>query len=395
MSSSAASWLETALARPTGQRIPVAGPWITRLEVDYVADAAASAWYQNANTYHQRFEQAFADYLGVKRAMSLPSCTSAIHLALLALGVGPGDEVIVPDVTWIASAAPVTYVGATTVFADVDPVTWCLCPQSLQACITAKTKAVIPVDLYGGMADYHAINAIAAEHGIAVIEDAAEAAGAIFHGRKAGSLGRVGVFSFHGSKTLTTGEGGMLVTDDQALFDLAAFLRDHGRPPGDRMFFNRQVAYKYKMSAMQAAMGLAQVQRLEELIARKQEIFGWYQEELGRLPGVRLNAQPAETRNAYWMVSPVWDQRYAIDKVGMMKSLDERGIDSRPFFSPLSSLPAYAAQPQAALARQRNAAAYSFASRAVNVPSALLLTRQQVATVGQAVREILDQHRQG
>src|SRR6266850_1354070 len=196
------------------ERIPVAGPSITQKEIDYVTDAVTNAWYGNANVYHDRFEKAFAEYLGLRYAMTLPSCTSAIHLALLALGVGPGDEVIVPDATWIASAAPITYVGATPVFADIDERTWCLSAKSFEACITSKTRAVIPVDLYGNIPDMDAIEGVARQHQIAIVEDAAEAIGSEYKGRKAGSFGDASVFSFHGSKTLTTGEGGMLVTND-------------------------------------------------------------------------------------------------------------------------------------------------------------------------------------
>ena len=248
------------------ERIPVSGPWITQKEIDYVTDAAAHAWYSQANMYHERFEKAFAEYVGVRFATALPSCTSAIHLALLALGVGPGDEVVVPDVTWIASAAPITYVGATPVFADIEPDTWCLSADSFEACITPRTRAVIPVDLYGNMPDMDALGKVAARHGVAVVEDAAEAIGSEYRGRKAGSFGDAATFSFHGSKTLTTGEGGMLLANDEKIFRRASFLRDHGRAPGDKLFYNTEVAYKYKMSSMQAALGLAQLERIEELV---------------------------------------------------------------------------------------------------------------------------------
>jgi perosamine synthetase len=238
------------------ERIPVAGLWITQKEIDYVTDAVTNAWYGNANMYHERFEKAFAEYIGVKFAVALPTCTSALHLSLLALGVKEGDEVIAPDATWIATSAPISYVGGTPVFADIDHDTWCLSAESFQACITPRTKAVIPVDLYGGMPDMDAICAIARRHNIAIIEDAAEALGAEYKDRHAGSFGDTGVFSFHGSKTVTSGEGGMLVTDREDLFKRIQVLRDHGRQPGDRMFWNTEVAYKYKMSSMQAALGL-------------------------------------------------------------------------------------------------------------------------------------------
>jgi perosamine synthetase len=371
------------------ERIPVAGPWITQKEIDYVTDAVSTAWYGEANKYHERFEKAFARYLGVRHAVALPSCTSAIHLALAAAGVGPGDEVVVPDSTWIASSAPIDYVGATPVFADVDPHTWCLDPASFAARVTPKTKAVIAVDLYGGVADYDGIREVARRHGVFVVEDAAEAVGATYRGRMAGSLGDAGVFSFHGSKTLTTGEGGMLVSDRDDVVARALFLRDHGRKPGDTMFFNHEVAFKYKMSSMQAALGLAQLERIDEIVARKREAFGWYAEELAGLEGVRLNHEPPGTQNAYWMVTAVWPPERGLKKTELMARLAERGIDSRPFFSPLSSLPAYAHLPQAADARARNRVAYALGDHGVNLPSSLRLTREQVARVGAALREAL------
>ena len=363
------------------QRIPVAGPWITQKEIDYVTDAVTNAWYGNHSIYHERFERAFAAYLGVRYAIALPSCTSAIHLALLAFGVGPGDEVIVPDITWIATAAPINYVGATPVFADIDAETWCLSAAAFEACITPHTKAVIPVDLYGGMPDMDAIRAIASRHGIAVIEDAAEAIGSEYHGQRAGSLGDVGVFSFHGSKTLTTGEGGMLVTNREDIFHRALVLRDHGRQPGDIQFYNTEVAYKYKMSAMQAALGLAQLERVEELVARKREIFGWYRDALAGVDGLTLNAEPPSTRNSYWMVTVILDARFGIRKEQLMARLSEEGIDSRPFFYPLSSLPAYAELSQAKQARERNRVSYQASPYGVNLPSALSLTRKQICYI--------------
>ncbi len=367
-------------------RIPVAGPSITQREIDYVTDAVATAWYADANKYHAKFEAAFAAYLGVPHAMALPSCTSAIHLALMALGVGPGDEVIVPDVTWIASAAPVTYVGATPVFADIDAETWCMSPESFRECVTPRTKAVIPVDLYGGMPDMDEIRRLAEARGIPVIEDAAESVGSEWRGKKAGSLGTVGVFSFHGSKTLTTGEGGLLVTRDEKLFARAQVLRDHGRRPGDRLFFNAEVAHKYKMSALQAALGLAQLERIEELVAMKRRIFDWYREELASVPALTLNAEPPGTKNSYWMVTVVVDAARGVTTKDLMARLDAADIDSRPFFHPLSALPAYAGRPEADAARARNKTAHAVSGRAVNLPSALNLTRAQVARVCDVVR---------
>lgn len=371
-------------------RISISGPWITQKEVDYVTDAAANAWYANHAMYHVRFEKAFAAYVGTKYAVSLPSCTSAIHLSLAALGVGPGDEVIVPDLTWIASSAPISYVGATPVFADVDGDTWCLSAKAMEASITPKTRAVIVVDLYGGMANYDAIRAIARKHKLAIIEDAAEAIGSEYKTHPAGSLGDTGVFSFHGSKTLTTGEGGMLVTDRDDLYERIMVLRDHGRAPGDTMFFNAEVGFKYKMSSMQAALGLAQLERIEELITRKRDIFQWYRDELDDEPDLKWNHEPTDVKNTYWMVTLMLPPKWGIQKEAMINQLSRRGIDTRPFFHPLSAIPAYANTPSAIGVEERNPTAYRISPYGINLPCGMNMTRDMVARVGRAVRESLN-----
>lgn len=360
--------------------IPVAGPSITQKEIDYVTDAVTSAWYGSANTYHVRFEAAFASHCGRKHAVSLPSCTAGLHLALLALGIGPGDEVIVPDATWIASVAPVRYVGATPVFADIDRDSWCLSPAAFEAAITERTKAAIVVDLYGSMPDWDALDAIAAAHGITLIEDAAEAVGSRWRDRPAGSFGTLSAFSFHGSKTLTTGEGGMLVLDDDTLLARVLQLRDHGRAPGDTMFFNEEVGWKYKMSSMQAALGLAQLERVDELVARKREIFGWYREALQGWNGVSLNPDVEGLHNSYWMSTIVLDPRLGITKEELIPRLKTEGIDARPFFYPLSAIPAFRETPHAKAARA-NHVAYEVSAFGINLPSALSLTRDEVAQV--------------
>jgi len=363
------------------ERIPVAGPWITQHEIDYVSQAAASAWYGNANVYQKRFEEAFANHLGRRFAIALPSCTSAIHLALLAVGARPDDEVIVPEATWIATSAPISYVGATPVFADIEQQTWCLSASSFEQAITPRTRAVIPVNLYGGMPDYDALLEIAARHRIVIIEDAAESIGSVYHGKKAGSFGMASVFSFHGSKTLTTGEGGMLLTDDESLYQRSRIIADHGRRPEDRAFWNAEIGQKYKMSSLQAALGLAQLDRIEELVARKRQIFGWYRAGLERAPGISLNSEPAGTTNSVWMVTAVMDATLGWTKEALGKALAAEGIDTRPFFYPLSSLPAYADSPQVEVAAKRNRVAYDISPRAINLPSALSLTEAQVGFV--------------
>lgn len=371
------------------KKIPVAGPWITQEEIETVKDAVANNWYEGAGKYENLFEAEFASYLGVKHTVSLPHCTSAIHLSLLALGVGKNDEVIVPDITWIASAAPIAYVGAQPVFADINPTTWCIDADALDSCITNKTKAIITVDLYGGMPDMDSILAVAQRHGLPVIEDAAEAIGSEYKNWKAGSFGKTGVFSFHGSKTLTTGEGGLLATNDTELYKRVLFLRDHGRIPGDVSFINAEVAYKYKMSSLQAALGYAQLKRVDELVDKKRQIFDWYRKGLAGADYLQLNAEPVGTKNSYWMTSVIIDEKLDWPKLKLMGALAKKGIDSRPFFSPLSSIPAYKDSEQAAIARHRNRKAYQVSRQAINLPSALVLTQDDVAYVCETLLELL------
>lgn len=375
-------------------RIPVAGPWITSREIEYVTDAVTNAWFADANVYNFRFEKAFADRHGMRHAMSLPSCTSGIHLALAATGVGHGDEVIVPETTWIATAAPISYVGASPVFVDVDESTWCMSSAAFEAAITPRTRAVITVDLYGNMPDYDSILAIAEKHGITVIEDAAEAVGATYKGRLAGTFGKAGVFSFHGSKTLTTCEGGMLLTNDSTLNNRANFLRDHGRVPGDFSFENKEVAFKYKMTSMQAALGLAQLERLDDLVSRKRQIFAWYAQRLAGLSDVVINTPGPDVDAVYWMVSAVWDnEAYRLDKRNLRDILQAENIDTRPFFSPLSSLEAYSKLPGARNAKDVNKVSYKLGECGINLPSHLLLTEDDVDRVCQIVSRAFGQAR--
>jgi len=371
------------------KRIPVAGPWITQREIDYVKDTVKTAWYEDHNKYHTLFERQFAAYVARKFAITLPSCTSALHLCLASLDLNPDDEVIVPDITWIATAAPISYVGARPVFADIDPKTWCLSATSFEENLSSRTKAVILVDLYGNMPDMDIILDIAKSRDILVIEDAAQAIGVEYRQKRAGSFGDASVFSFHGTKTLTTGEGGILVTDNADMYQRCRFLADHGRGSGTKIFWNTEVAYKYKMSSMQAALGLAQLERVDDLIAKKRQIFSWYYDELKSVDGLTLNYQGPDVRNTYWMVTVVLDPAYGLLKDNVIHALFKRGVESRPFFYPLSSLPAYATLPQAEVARERNENAYRISPYALNLPSALNLTYEQVKYVCDVLKEIL------
>jgi perosamine synthetase len=371
------------------ERIAVAGPWITERESELAAEAARTAWFANHYAFNARFERMLADYVGVAHAVSLPHCTAALHLALAALGVGPDDEVIVPDVTWIASVAPVIYVGAEPVLVDILPDTWCLDPDAVETAIGPRTKAILGVDLYGSMCDWPRLAAIAERHGVALIEDAAEALGSSLNRRRAGAFGRVSAFSFHGSKTVATGEGGMLATDDADLHRRVLTLRDHGRPPGDRFFQNDEFAFKYRMNGVTAALGVAQMERIDALIERKRAIFGWYRDRLSDLNGVQINAEPPGVENSYWMVTAIPDADFGFDKFTLMAEFEKRNIDTRPFFSQLSSLPALDSRP-AAKRFVSSADKGAHASRhGINLPSGYHVDEASADLVCRALKEIL------
>lgn len=373
------------------KKIPIAGPSITQREIDYVTDAVENAWYEGAGKYVRLFEEKACEVLGVQFAVALPSCTSGIHLALAASGIGEGDEVIVPDATWIASAAPIQYVGAKPRFSDIDSKTWCVTEKTLEQCLTPKTNAIIAVDLYGGMPDYEKIQTFAKDNQLLLIEDAAEAIGSKYQNKMAGTFGDVGVFSFHGSKTMTTGEGGMLVTNNQEIFERILFLRDHGRTPGDVSFRNQEVAFKYKMSDLQAAVGLAQIERLDELVDKKRDIFGWYQKHLSSNQALQLNYEPEGVFNSYWMTTAIIDSELGIANTVLAEKLSQFQIDTRPFFPPLSSIPAYEGTKAALLGRENNAVAKSIASRGLNLPSSLRMTEEDVSRVCKTLLSILDE----
>lgn len=347
-------------------RIFYTKPSIGELELEYVTDAVSNGWGERCYDYVHRLQEKFASYIGAPYAIATSSCTGALHLGLRALGIGPGDEVILADSNWIASAAPIFYVGATPVVVDVLEDSWCLDPVAVRAAITPSTRAIIAVHLYGNLAAMDELRSIADAYGLALIEDAAEALGSRFHGRMAGSLSTFSVFSFHGTKVMTTGEGGMLVTADAELAQRVEQLNNHGRAAGDmRQFWPSELGYKYKMSNLQAALGCAQLERIEELVLRKREIFAFYREHLlAALPGARMNPQPCDCRNSYWMPTLVLPPDVSVTLPDLLERLRREGIDARIFFQPLSDTPVFAE-----LVCRPTPMAHDLASRAFNLPS--------------------------
>jgi perosamine synthetase len=354
--------------------ILTAGPSITQKEIEYVLDATQNGWNESWDGYLKRFEKGFARYLGTRFALSTSSCTGALHLALLALGVGPGDEVIVPEVTWVATASAVCYTGATPVLVDIDPDTWCIDLQSASRVISSRTRVIVPVHLYGHPADMVALNELAQAHGLKVLEDAAPALGAEVDGRKVGALSDVGAFSFQGAKIMTAGEGGMLVTSDEALYERVRFLGDHGRDK-HIPFHISAIGFKYKLSNLQAALGLAQLERIEELVEKKRLIFGWYRERLEGVPGLKLNVERSWARNIYWMTSLILDEGLGVSRDEVMAGLKRQHIDSRPFFPPVSSFPMFSSR------AKENPVAYRVSRQGINLPSGHNLTEVDVDRV--------------
>jgi perosamine synthetase len=366
------------------EKISIHKPSITDLEIAYVNDAIRNGWGDKCYDYIKRFEKSFADYQGSAYALSTSSCTGAIHLGLAAMGVKAGDEVIVPDINWIASVVPVTYLGAKPVFVDVLEGSWCIDPSKIEAAITPRTKAIIAVHLYGNLAEMDPIMAIARKYNLGVLEDAAEGFGSLYKGKKAGTYGDVGVYSFHGAKTMSTGEGGMLITNNAALMERVRILGDHGRDPKvNRVFWMAEIGYKYKMSNLQAAMGCAQIERADELVEKKREIFSWYQEFLSPVTGILLNPEPTYTRNSYWMPTVVFDPSLNIQHLELIAYLKEQNIDSRPMFYPLSSLPMFDDA-------KENTVAYGLYHRAVNLPSHHEHTKANIERVCQTIIHYLN-----
>ena len=363
----------------TPAKIHYTKPSITALETGYATDAATHGWGERCYDYIHRFEAAFRTHLGSTHALATSSGTGALHLGMAALGIGAGDEVILGDINWIASAAPIVHVGATPVLVDVDATSWCLDPAAVEAAITPRTKAILAVHLYGNLADMDALEAIARKHGLHLIEDAAEALGSTWGERRAGTRGVFGAFSFHGTKTITTGEGGAFVTDDAALFERVLTLSNHGRARGEtRQFWPERIGYKYKMSNVQAAIGCGQLERIEELVAGKRRVFAAYAEALSDLP-LRMNPEPHGTVNGYWMPTIVVDEDAAFDREALLQAFKRDNIDGRVFFWPLSSLPMFEDRPQ-------HHVSHSLSLRALNLPSYHDLTDAEIARVAACVR---------
>jgi perosamine synthetase len=361
------------------KRIPVAGPIIGERERELVLAALRAAEVSSSGRFVREFERGFADYLGMPHAVATSSGTAALHLSLSAHDLGPGDEVIVPALTFVATANAVAYCGARPVLCDVEPVHGNLEPAAIEARISRRTRGIIVVHLYGHPVDFDAIDTIAARHGLWVIEDAAEAHGAEYLGRKAGALASLSMFSFYGNKIITTGDGGMVLARDEAVAARMRVLRDHGMTPG-RRYFHEVLGFNYRMGNLQAALGVAQLERLDELVERRRHVAHTYARLLADVRGIRVLGEEPWAKSAQWMASIEVDPACGWNRDRLIAALDERGVETRPFFVPLPRLPLY----------EEPAGTFPHAERlganALNLPSGAALTDGDLEYVAATIR---------
>lgn len=366
--------------------IPVCEPVLDGREMKYVVDCLETNWISSAGKYIDLFEEKFSDYCGVPHGVACSSGTTAIHLALAALGIGPGDEVIIPDFTLVVSANMVILVGAKPVLVDVDPRTWCIDPKLIEEKITERTKAIMAVHMYGHPCDMEAIMALASRHNLYVIEDCAEAHGAEVNGRKAGCIGDVGCFSFYGNKILTTGEGGMVVCRDGGIAERMRLLRNQGFQ--EPRFVHEVVGFNYRMTNVQAAIGLAQTEMVEQKVEQKRWIGRTYNELLAGRTEVTLPVEEPWAKNVYWMYGILIEESFGVHKDDLMLMLKEKGVDTRSFFCPMSLQPAYRGEdPRFPDVTGEYPVSVDLWNRGLYLPSGLGLTRAQMEEVVEKLLE--------
>jgi perosamine synthetase len=362
--------------------IHVYEPLLDGNEAAYVAECIQTNWVSSMGKYVTLFEEQFAAYVGTPYGVSCSNCTTGLHMAMVALGISPGDEVIIPDFTLIVSANTVIQAGARPVLVDVDPKTWCIDPAQIEAKITPHTKAIMAVHMYGHPCDMVALCDIAARYNLAIIEDGAEAHGAEVYGQRVGSFGQVACFSFYGNKIITTGEGGMVMCHDPELAERLRLLRNQGFQ--EPRFVHDVVAYNYRMTNVQAAMGVAQLERIEDKIARKRRIAAWYNELLDGQPDIGLPSEAAWAKSVYWMYGITIGDGFGVGKDALMRELKANGVETRSFFCPMSMQPVFnngTEHPAYPETCGEFPVSHELWARGLYLPSGPGLTRPQVETV--------------
>jgi len=360
--------------------IPVAEPDLRGNELAYVSECIETEWVSSLGKYVAAFEQRMAEMCQRRYAISVCNGTAALHLALATLGIGPGDEVIVPSMTFVATANAVVYCGAEPIFCDSEPEFWQIDPAAIEALVTPRTKAIIPVDLYGHPVDMDAIQQIARAHDLYVIEDAAEAHGAMYKSVPCGGLGDMSCFSFYGNKVVTTGEGGMILCDDEAWYERACFLRDHAMSKTER-YYHPEIGFNYRITNVQAALGVAQLERIDQFCEIKIRNAHRYAEKLASVPGITLQPEADWAKSVYWMYSVLVDESFPLSRDRLAAALKERGVDSRPFFRAIHTMPSHPRSVYLPVAED-------LAARGMNLPSSTKLTLEQVDYVCQQIAEL-------
>lgn len=361
--------------------IPVAEPVIGKEEERLVLDGLRSGWVSSIGKYIQKFEKEFAIFCNTKYAITVSNGTSALHLSLLASGIGPGDEVIVPSFTFVATANAVTYTGAKPIFVDSEEETWNIDHEKIKEKINRNTRAIIPVHIYGHPANMGPILSIARKYNLLVIEDAAEAHGALYKEKKVGSFGDSACFSFFGNKIITTGEGGMITTNNKSLADKIRILRDHGASRR-RRYYNPHLGFNYRMTNLQAALGLAQLRKVGKIIEKKRKIAKLYRQGLRQLvPEIHLHPEADWAKNVFWMYSILVPKVGRKNRDFLSRELKKKGIDSRPFFFPIHRLPRYKT-------KEHLPVADFLASSGLNLPSSVNLQDEQIKSICDTIIKI-------
>ncbi len=361
-------------------RIPIYQPDLTGNEKAYVNECLDTSWISARGRFVKEFEEKFAGFVGTQHSASVCNGTVALHLALMALGIGPGDEVIVPTLTYIASVNAISYTGATPVFADSVRSTWQIDPEDVRRNITPRTKAILPVHVYGQACDMDALMAIASEHRLFVVEDCAEAFGTLYKGRHVGTFGDISTFSFFGNKTITTGEGGMVVSNDKTLIERARHLKGQGLA-AHREYWHDVVGYNYRMTNIEAAIGLAQLERANQFIEAKRKLATQYAEQLAGLP-IEIHGEAEGTFHSYWMISILVER--AEQRDALRAHLAQAGIETRPLFYPVHTMPMYAHN------YRKHRVAEDLAWRGINLPSWPGLSPDQLRYITSAILEFYD-----
>jgi len=358
----------------------VSEPNIGEKELEYVTDCIKSGWISSLGKYISKFEKTFAQNCNVQYALSVINGTEAIHLALAALDIGPGDEVIIPNLTFIATANAVTYVGAKPVFVDSRKDTWELDHEHVKEKINKNTKAIIPVHLYGHPCDMDPLISIAKENNLFIIEDCAEAQGSLYKNKPVGSLGDIGCFSFYGNKVMTTGEGGMCTTNNKELAEKMELLKDHGMSKKIR-YYHPVKGFNFRMTNIQSAIGVAQLERIDQFINLKREHAAKYNEILKDVKGITLPPEAEYAKSVYWMYSILIENDYPLTRDQLMEELKKNEIETRPFFIPMTYMPPYSSQEQFPIAGE-------LSKKGINLPSSTKLPIQDVQRIANIIKDL-------